>query len=63
MNDFAVFVEAEKAPVYKGSFADKEEAVRVAQASANLSGSEAYVYSFSNFREIARFFPDREESA
>lgn len=63
MNDFAVFVEAEKAPIYKGSFADKEEAARVAQQTADLSGSEVYVYSFSNFREIARFLPDRKESA
>jgi hypothetical protein len=56
---FAVFRQDEKGPLWQGFFTDLEEAKRHARKGADNEGLEFFVYSLADFSEIARFFPSR----
>lgn len=61
--DFAVFVEAERGPEWRGFFRELETAKETAQELADREKFEAFVFSFKDASEIARRFPQRKPRA
>jgi hypothetical protein len=58
-DDFGVFVEEGRKLNYWGSFEDEEKAKSVAQAGANKTGAEAYVYRFPDCSRVATLVPEK----
>jgi hypothetical protein len=57
--EFGLFIEDEKGPLWRGFFADLDEAKRTAQKLANKERFEFFVFSLKDFTEVARAFPVR----
>lgn len=57
--DFGLFIKDEEGPLWRGFFADLDEAKRTAQKLANEEGFEFFVFSLKDSTEVARAFPDR----
>jgi len=55
--DYGIFVDDERGPVWKAFFADLDGAKERAQQIAIENGVEAFVFSFKDSSEVARFFP------
>lgn len=57
IDEFAVFAQDEKGPMWRAAAARLEEAKRLAQQLADREGIEFFVFSFRTAREVARFLP------
>jgi len=55
--EFGLFVENEEGPLWRGFYADLDEAKRTAQNLANEEGLEFFIFSLKDFTEVARAFP------
>lgn len=60
-DQFALFSQDEKGPLWRGFFNNLDEAKRKAQELADLEGIEFFVYNLKSAIEVARFFPSRRE--
>ena len=58
--NFAVFVQDERGPLWRQSFPDAETARTKAKQLALDEGLECFVFSFVNCSEVARFFPQNK---
>lgn len=54
-NQFGLFIQGDKGPLYWGFFDDLEAAKKAAQEGADKEGLEFFVFSFKDFTEVARF--------
>jgi hypothetical protein len=59
-DEFAVFSQDEKGPLWRQCFLDLESAKRKAQELAIEEGLEFFVFSLKDSSEVARFFPKPE---
>ena len=57
MDQFGLFQDDEKGPMWRASFSDLKKATLQAQKSADNEQVEFFVYSFRTFTEIARVAP------
>ena len=57
--EFGLFIQDEEGPLWRGFFADLDEAKRTAQKLANEERFEFFVFSLKDFTEVARAFPVR----
>jgi len=55
--EFGLFVQDEDGALWRGFFADLDEAKRTAQKLANEERFEFFVFSLKDFTEVARAFP------
>jgi hypothetical protein len=55
--EFAVFAQDERGPIWREAFPSLETAKATAQALAMKEGLEFFVFSFKDAREVVRFFP------
>jgi hypothetical protein len=55
---FAVFVQEERGPLWREDFHDAETAKAKAEQLALEEGLEFFVFSFNNYSEVARFYPN-----
>lgn len=60
-NQFGLFSQDEKGPLWRAFFSDLEDAKRKAQKLADLEGLEFFIYDFELDGEVARFYPRRRE--
>jgi hypothetical protein len=58
--NFAVFAQDERGPLWREGFHDAETAKTKAKQLAFNEGLEFFVFSFINYSEVARFFPQRK---
>lgn len=56
-DEFAVFSQDERGPMWREFFPDPESAKAKAQELATEEGLECFVFSLRNSSEVARFFP------
>ena len=61
-NDFGLFVQDGKGPLFRVSVPELVEAKRRAQELARTEGLECFVYCFKTFTKVARFHPPRNKS-
>jgi len=59
--EYIVFVDTGGEECARGCFEDVDEAKRQAQELAAAEDSEFFVFSLSEHREVARFYPDRQQ--
>jgi hypothetical protein len=62
LEEFDVFMEDEKGPIWKGYFNNLEHAKRKAQELADREGCPCFVYSVESSKEIARCQPSRRKA-
>ena len=60
-DEFAVFSQDEKGPMWRQCFLDLGSAKARAQELAIQEGLEFFVFSLKNYSEVARFFPNRRQ--
>jgi len=60
-DEFAVFSQDEKGPMWRQCFLDLGSAKARAQELAIQEGLEFFVFSLKNSSEVARFFPNRRQ--
>jgi len=58
-DQFGLFLDDHDGPMWRGSFAELDEAKRHGQKFADDEEQEFFVYSFRNSSEVARLFPSR----
>ncbi|MGH7870332.1 MAG: hypothetical protein ACREP9_22480 [Candidatus Dormibacteraceae bacterium] len=62
-DQFGLFSQDEKGPLWRGFFNDLDEAKRKAQELADVEGFEFFIYNLRSLSEIARFFRSRPKPA
>jgi hypothetical protein len=55
--EFGLFLQDKEGPLWRGFYADLDEAKRTAQKLANEEGFEFFIFSLKDFTEVARAFP------
>ena len=55
--EFGLFIQEQDGALWRGFFADLDEAKRTAQKLANEERFEFFVFSLKDFTEVARAFP------
>jgi len=58
IDEFAVFAQDDKGPMWRAAAPGLEEAKRLAQQLADEEGIEFFVFSFRRASEVARFLPN-----
>jgi hypothetical protein len=58
INEFAIFAQDQKGPMWRATIAGLEEAKRLAQKLTDEEGIEFFVFSFRTLSEVARCVPN-----
>jgi hypothetical protein len=59
---FGLFQDDDDGPLWRASFDDLDEAMHNGQKLADDERHGFFVYSFKDYREVARFFPSRHKT-